>query len=254
MKNLNSLNKRMLTTGLDLNDVHDLHYRFFVGKDYEWWYRIMPDDIVVDLGASVGAFSCHALDNGASEVYMVEPNTQLLKTAIYNTSPYMLYGAEEDQHRPKINAVNACIGRSITRIDETHQPADLEFQRKVDLIKWDDFVSRFKLNHIDVLKVNIHGAEYDIFDESRLEYFQKNVRHMAIAFYLNTDERRDKFKRLAKTFLNRFHPEYAVNANDFMHQKVRTQNPQLREMIFDDGKVDQLAQNRPYIFVYITNW
>lgn len=254
MKNLNTLNPHMMTTGLGLNAQHDLNYRFFVGKDYEWWYRVMPDDIVVDLGAGVGPFSCYALDNGASHVYMVEPNTRLLQTAIYNTSPYLLHGAAKQENMPTITSVNACIGDAITRIEETEQPPSLPFQNKVDFMKWDDFVSRFELNHIDVLKVNICGAEYDIFDESRLEYFQKNVRHMAVAFYLNTEERKASFKKLAKTFLNRFHPEYAINQNDFMHQKVRTQQPALREMIFDDEKVDQLALNREYIFVYITNW
>ena len=39
-------------------------------------------------------FSCHALDSGASKVYMIEPNQHLLKTAINNTLPYVINEVE----------------------------------------------------------------------------------------------------------------------------------------------------------------
>ena len=44
-----SLTYEIDTAGLSMNDVVELHKSLFVRKDYDWWYEILPDDIVVDL-------------------------------------------------------------------------------------------------------------------------------------------------------------------------------------------------------------
>ena len=59
-----SFSYELKTEGLSINDVSSLHYSMFVSKNYDWWYEVLPDDVVVDVGASIGAFSAKALDAG----------------------------------------------------------------------------------------------------------------------------------------------------------------------------------------------
>ena len=93
------------TAGLSMNDVVELHKTLFVRKDYDWWYEILPDDVVVDVGAGIGSFSAKALDAGARKVFMIEPNRRLLKTAIKNVSDYIM-----DVPEQKVFPINAAMG------------------------------------------------------------------------------------------------------------------------------------------------
>ena len=80
-----ALNLFMDTSDLCMVSVATMHREFFVRKDYEWWYKVQPGDICVDVGACVGMFTAHALDRGAKKVYAIEPNPKFLKAIVNNT-------------------------------------------------------------------------------------------------------------------------------------------------------------------------
>ena len=65
-----NLNLNLLTEGLPLTDVQTLYHEFFYRKDYQWWRDVEPGDIVVDIGACVGFFVCHALDRNAGRIIL----------------------------------------------------------------------------------------------------------------------------------------------------------------------------------------
>lgn len=254
MKNLNTLNTSIRTYGLDTYHTMEIHNHFINLKTYEWWYKTLPGDIVVDLGASVGPFSCHALDSGADAVYVVEPNVDLLKNAIFNVSPYMYTDAP---NKPKLHFINKAIGNSPTRADHVFQSQMFPFRRNIDVISWDKFIEENEIEHIDFLKVNIQGAEYDIFTKERLEFFKTKVRHMAIMMYLDNEDRLYAGQNMADTFLKHFLPTGEENKTDLMHQKVRTQNWNVFEELMYGNGVRGIAQGMtgPKILpVYITNW
>ena len=108
MFNPKSFNFEVDTADLSINEVTNLHNIFFVSKDYDWWYEVLPDDVVVDIGASVGMFSAKALDAGAKKVYMIEPSKKLLKTAVKNVSDYIIGNNE----LPRVVPINAAVGRT----------------------------------------------------------------------------------------------------------------------------------------------
>ena len=81
-----NLNLNLLTEGLPLTDVQTLYHEFFYRKDYQWWRDVEPNDVVVDIGACVGFFVCHALDRNAGRIVAVEPSRPHLKTLIRNIS------------------------------------------------------------------------------------------------------------------------------------------------------------------------
>ena len=51
MFDVKSLTHEIDTAGMSLNQVAELHRQMFSSKDYDWWYEILPDDVVVDIGA-----------------------------------------------------------------------------------------------------------------------------------------------------------------------------------------------------------
>jgi len=254
MKNMHTLNTNIRTHGLNTYNIMEIHNHFIALKTYEWWYKPLPGDIVVDLGASVGAFSCYALDSGADEVYVVEPNVDLLKNAIFNVSPYMYTDAP---NKPKLHFINKAIGESQDRADHVFQSNMFPFRRNIDVISWDKFIEENKIEHIDFLKVNIQGGEYDIFTEERLEFFKTKVRHIAIMLYLDNDNRLFAAEHMVNTFLKHFLPVNEENKTDMMHQKVRTQNWNIFEELMYNGGIRAITQNPqgPKILpIYITNW
>ena len=224
----------METGGLVFEMVSTFYNEFWVSKDYEWWYKVQPGDVVVDLGACIGMMSADSLDKGASKVYMVEGNRHLLKTAIKNVSEYMM-----NEPNPKVYPINAIIGSSkgvyITVEDET-------VKDDVDKMSFKELVDLYNINKIDFLKVDIEGAEYDVFVEENLEYMMNNIKHIAIE--IHTHGNLDKFFRFRNTFLKAFR-----NSRDHVIRGKSSFSP---EFIWDDDKITNLPIERSYFMLYIT--
>ena len=91
-----------------LDDLHTLRtmiHEFWDNKTYDWWYKVQPGDVVMDLGGAVGMFTCNALDLGAKRVYVVEPNMELLNTVVTNAFPHIVNNPENP-----VYPINCFIG------------------------------------------------------------------------------------------------------------------------------------------------
>lgn len=224
----------METGGLVFEMVSTFYNEFWVSKDYEWWYTVQPGDVVVDLGACIGMMSADSLDKGASKVYMVEGNRHLLKTSIKNVSEYMM-----NEPIPKVYPINAIIGSSegvyITVEDETTE-------NDVDKMSFKELINTYDIDKIDFLKVDIEGAEYDVFTEENLEYMMNNVKHIAIE--IHTHGNLNKFFQFRNTFLKAF--------KDSKDHVIRSKSSIKPEFIWDDNKIKNLPIERSYFMLYIT--
>lgn len=232
MFNPKSFNFEVDTADLSINEVTNLHNIFFVSKDYDWWYEVLPDDVVVDIGASVGMFSAKALDAGAKKVYMIEPSKKLLKTAIKNVSDYIIGNNE----LPRVVPINAAVGR--TDIDLSNVYGNNE----VKLMSLLEFCVDFDVEQIDFLKINAAGAEYNILHRDMFDFLGTKVRHIAVRCHLDAQYGSiDKFREWRDTVLN---PMIALG-------RVYVQNDTYIEKI----QSDQFAELMPKSFMlYIKNW
>lgn len=176
--NFEALNPHKLSTeGIDLSQAATLYKEFFISKDYNWWYEVLPGDIVVDVGSCVGFFAAQALDHGADRVYMIEPNKDLLKTGIRNVSDYII----EDS--TKVVPIHGAIAEEDG--DTLHVFGDSD--DSYPTFSFQQFLETHKIETIDFLKLDCEGAEYNIFKSMPPKFWQENVRHVAVEIHLRAN-------------------------------------------------------------------
>lgn len=240
--NYNALDKHKISTeGIDLSQAATLYREFFITMEYNWWYEVLPDDIVMDIGACVGFFSALALDKGAKRVYMIEPNRNLLKTAVRNVSDYII----DDPH--KVVPIHAAI--SADKNDTLHVFEDdgSEFPK----VEFMELIEYYGLDlegqQIDFLKIDCEGAEYNILKPEHIHWFENKVRHIAVEIHLRAaDDSPQKFIKFRDQFLQHF-----INQG-----KVHTQSEFVTRAISNDWAIlnRDFTQVPAEFMLYITNW
>jgi FkbM family methyltransferase len=223
------------TADLSINHIASLSKSFFDKKDYDWWYEILPEDTCVDIGANIGMFSAKALDAGAKKVFMIEPNRNLLKSAIKNCSEDII-GIQQDA-LPKVIPINAAMGR--TEVDLTLGYGEIPEDTKLMSLR--ELVDYYDINTIDYLKVSANGAEFNILHEDNLDYLGTSVRFIAVrvhhsAFY-GSDQRFENWRdTVVKPFLDM--------------GRVYVQNNEIEQMFAENWR-----EVLPLSFMlYIKNW
>lgn len=202
MKNgYKALNDNINPGPLGLHHATFMYNEFFITRDYDWWRPVLKGDIVVDVGACVGFFSCNALDLGASKVYMLEPNKELLKIAIQNSIEYVI-----DASECPIVPVNAAIGLNQSHFNNVFTNINKnETDIKFPIMTFNDFITKYEIDHIDYLKLDCEGGEYSILTKENLDWISKNVGHIAMEVHLRSDDTAPiEFIKFREEFLRPF--------------------------------------------------
>jgi FkbM family methyltransferase len=146
---------------------HDIitFFVIFIKCDYG---RISPNSVVVDVGANIGFFTLFALINDASRVLCYEPNSQAFKTLEQNII--------ENNFQPKVTAIHKAVGaedgETISIPIESspyNQSVKLVAERDDSLfetvatVSLNEQISEHNIEHVDLLKMDCEGAEFDIF-------------------------------------------------------------------------------------------
>jgi FkbM family methyltransferase len=194
----NSLNENMSTEGLDsLVLIYTLYHEFFLRHDYDWWYKVQPGDIVVDIGSCIGFFTCHAFDRGASKVYAVEPNRNLVNTILKNASQHIV-----NKDPSPLTIVNAAIGSDSNYLKNIHGKVN---DSTFNIITFKQFLETYKIDYIDYLKVDCEGGEYNIFTAENFDFIKNKVKHISLEVHLDCfKEAPQMFLDFRNNFLSRF--------------------------------------------------
>lgn len=171
---------------IDREIIHEQVYRF--------WRDVKEDDIVVDIGASVGAFVCSIFPNKPKKVYCVEPSKSLLKTLLKNSEEYMIDYAENP-----LFYLNCAI------IDEKDDKVNVFGSDKSYIgITFNNFIKKFNIEKINFLKIDCEGGEYNIFNDENIKFLQEKVEFISMEVHLNYDGCREKFKNFRDKYLSTF--------------------------------------------------
>lgn len=182
-------------------------YRNYIGKEifedkiYERFFSVEENDVVVDVGASIGIFTYSILDKNPSHVFCLEPSNEQFLTLNKNT----------------LNGFVTCINKGISDIDGVKILNDVYGQKNqplsVHTVRFDTFLKKYNISKINFLKTDCEGGEYDIFNKENFDWVTNNIKKIVGEWHLSTPELKSKFREFRDTYLN-YYQNYEIMSVD----------------------------------------
>jgi FkbM family methyltransferase len=174
----------------------------FVRNMYETVLQVEEDDVVVDIGASVGPFAYSILSKKPSRVFCFEPSDQAF--------PIL----EKNVNGKNIRCFHAGISNTdgsslLNSVFTEHFYQDTP----CNTMKFKTFIEQEKIDHIDFMKTDCEGGEYDIFNIENFSWIQANIKKVVGEWHLSTPELKFKFQRFINLYLRTFN-DYKVFSVD----------------------------------------
>jgi len=215
----------------------DLRYNIYnqvqLEKVYEYWKSPKDGDVVVDIGATNGAFSVSVLDKQLKSLHVVEPVSEYMDLAIQNT---MKYNSRDSLIKYYNYAITNDTVNTFTEQEEYHK------------VSFKKFIEEQEITYIDFLKINAEGSEYDIFTPENLDYLKNNVVFISAEFHLGYENNRVKWKNFRDNYLKYFPNHQILSCK---HQSIVPGHIiDLEKYLQDDNFVDDYNHN---FMVYINN-
>lgn len=163
-----------------------VYYEVFGTCAYTFFPGFVPrnDDIVVDLGANQGIFTCYAAKRAPSgQVYAVEPDGDNLG---------WLKAHLELNHIANVTVVPKCIGERTGRAffrkgltSGTGRVVDAKAPEtgitEVDQTTLDDLMTDYRIPRIDLLKIDVEGSEVAVLKGARDRL--ASIRRIALEYH-----------------------------------------------------------------------
>jgi len=161
----------------------------FEQKCYEQFFEVEENDIVLDIGASLGPFTYSILHKKPKQVYCFEPSEREFKTLVKNLKGFPVIPIPKG-----ISNVNSIIKSDMLFAGEDEM-GTLTFKRFIDF---------YSIEKIDFIKTDCEGGEYDIFTEDNLEFLKHNVKKVVGEWHLRYPELKEKFRNFRDNILPHF--------------------------------------------------
>lgn len=164
----------------------------FDNRIYEKFAFVKDGDVVVDIGANVGAFAYSIKDRLIKKIYCVEPSNGLVETLRKNLKnmPYCI--------------VNKAISSKNEDNIDLPNPHNIfnHVGNSYDSITFKKFIEDNNISNIDFLKVDCEGGEYEIFNEENRGYIINNVKNVALEWHFLNENTIENFKIFRNYYLN----------------------------------------------------
>lgn len=174
----------------------------FFNDEYDGEIVITTGDVVYDLGANVGVFTMWALENGAKQIYSFEPTSYLIPYLYETFGKYHPFVTVYDKAISGNNEIRQftrykhSVGNSLyASFDDNVDTVD------VDCINLEMFINENGLEHPTLIKVDIEGAEYEMFNNLSDEFIS-SVKTFIIEFHYNTGQVNDIINKLLNLGFN----------------------------------------------------
>jgi len=214
---------------LTYDDIVTIQREVVHEKVYRFWKDVKKGDVVLDIGASVGAYTISILDQKPKKVYCVEPSKKLLKTLVDNCFDKVL----EYQENPLVYINCGVIDNEDDKINI------FGGESTFNKITFKKIIEDYSLDHIDYMKIDCEGGEYNIFKEENMDFLLNKVEFIAMEIHLNYEGCREKFKNLRDNYLTRFKNYKVMSCT---RQNISWGNSiDIIDRIFDNQFIDEYA-------------
>lgn len=170
----------------------------WIDKIYKYpGYHIKAGDVIIDIGANIGAFSTYAATQSSDvKVYAYEPFPQnvdwlrfnLKNSDLNNVAVFQQAVARSPGMRSlQVNRFSWICHSLIAT--EKLQEEDL----KVQCITLDEIITENKIEKCDLLKLDCEGSEYEILEGSSLETLSKIKKIVCEYHTLNSQQKTGKY-------------------------------------------------------------
>lgn len=150
-------------------------------------YPLNSESIIFDVGAFDGMWAFNMYNLYFCNIFAFEPVSE-----IYNKA-YNLLGK-----LPKINLYQVGLGgetrEELIGIDNDGSSLFISGgnREKIKIVAMKEMMSQLKINHVDLIKINVEGAEFELMDHVIKEGLQEKFDNFQIQFHAvveNYDER-----------------------------------------------------------------
>lgn len=177
----------------DSNDWYrsQISTEIFEMKIYEKFFDVEENDIVVDIGASIGPFAHSIKDKKFKHIYCFEPSVAQIPTLIKNIAglPATLIpkGLSNVDGKDTFDLYGKTNGFG--------EALSFTFQ---------SFIEKYKIDKIDFLKTDCEGGEYCIFNLENVWWVKQNIKKIVGEFHLENPEKKEKFRLFRDLYLKIF--------------------------------------------------
>lgn len=151
--------------------IYNNYDEFFVQKIYST-LDIDGCDTVIDAGANIGLWTRYILTRNAKRILCIEPNTVALQNLTKNTKQFgdtvtvVPYALHTENGTLKFYSDKNSLVSSIF-------PTGESVETTVNTITFDSLLEQYGVTYVDLLKMDIEGAEFAIIESFGKEQFDK---------------------------------------------------------------------------------
>lgn len=175
-------------------------FRKTSGERLRFEYELGPDSLIFDVGGFRGDFACEIYERYQSKIWIFEPVLEfhmLMSDRFRENKNIRLFNVALDRET-KTSTIS--IGMDRSSYERDLRNGDFE---KIQLKNVAEFCDENQVQHIDLIKINIEGAEYDLLDKVLESGLHKVIRYFQIQFHdfspLAEKRREEIRKKLSET-------------------------------------------------------
>ena len=160
---------------MDLSNTEPIfmNYREFFDEGIYDDMDVHNRDVVFDIGANIGLWTAYILERGAKKVYSFEPNklaiSQLENNFKDNEKVVIVPKGIYHEH----TKIPFYVDEGNSLISSVVNGDNKVLAYEIDTLTIEDVLEQYNIDKIDLLKMDIEGAEFDIFDNVTVETMDK---------------------------------------------------------------------------------
>jgi FkbM family methyltransferase len=173
----------------------DLKYNTWLsetGQYLRYDYTLNQDSLVFDLGGYHGDWTGNIVENYWCNVYVFEPVQEYYEHITKRFSKNKKVRVYQFGLADRTMKVNISVNKDASSVCRSVGPC-----QGISLVKASDFFEENSITHIDLMKINIEGGEYDLLDhliENNLIRIIDNIQIQFHNFYPDAEKRMERIQ------------------------------------------------------------